>query len=88
MRILQAAPDVQAKIDRILEGKEVTQERPVTGPLLMGMSASARLLGISRATLWRVIRAGRLKKIEVLPGSYRLRRQDLLALAEEKEVAS
>ena len=50
-------------------------------PLLMGMSASAKLLGVSRATLWRMTKAGLLQKIEVLPGSFRLRRADLEAIA-------
>lgn len=85
LRILQAAPDIQAKIDRILEGRDDEQTRPLTGPLLLGMSASAKLLGISRATLWRMIQAGRLKRVEVLPGSYRLRRADLEAIAAGSE---
>ena len=33
-----------------------------------------------RATLWRMIKAGALQKIEVLPGSFRLRRADLEAI--------
>jgi excisionase family DNA binding protein len=43
------------------------------------MAASAKMLGVSRPTLWRMIRAGKLKKVEVLPGSHRLRRADLEA---------
>ena len=35
----------------------------------------------SRATLWRMIKFGLLEKIEVLPGSFRLRRTDLEAIA-------
>ena len=68
-------------IDGILEFG--VQKRPMAtpGPLLMGMSASAKLLGVSRATLWRMTKAGLLQKIEVLPGSFRLRRADLEAIA-------
>jgi excisionase family DNA binding protein len=51
------------------------------------MGAGARLLGVSRATLWRMIRAGRLDKVEVLPGSFRVRRADLEAVASGKAVA-
>jgi predicted DNA-binding transcriptional regulator AlpA len=47
----------------------------------MGMTASAQLLGVSRATLWRMIKGGLLQKIEVLPGSFRLRLADLEAIA-------
>jgi len=52
-----------------------------TSPLLLGMTASAKLLGVSRATLWRMIKGGVLQKVEVLPGSFRLRRADLEAIA-------
>lgn len=86
MRYLQATPEQQAAMDRILEGK--TDVRPAvasTGPLLLGMAASAKLLGISRATLWRMCRAGRLKKVEVLPGSFRLRRSDVEGIAKGVE---
>ena len=44
------------------------------------------MLNISRATLWRMVNAGRLKKVEILPGSYRLRRADVEAIANGKEV--
>ena len=69
-------------IDGILESgiirKKTTEP---TGPLLLGMTASAKLLGVSRATLWRMIKGGLLQKVEVLPGSFRLRRADLEAVA-------
>ena len=82
LKILQAPPEIQSEIDRILEGRPPAQQsEPPTGPLLMGMSAAAKFVGVSRATLWRVCRAGRLKKVELFPGSFRLRRADLLALA-------
>lgn len=82
LKLLQASPEVHAEIDRILDGKTTEEsETASTGPLLMGMGEGARFLGVGRATLWRMIRAGRLKKIEVLPGSFRVRRADLEAIA-------
>ena len=82
MKFLQADPEKQALIDKILEGRPATpQPEAPAGPLLLGMSAAAKFLGCSRATLWRICRAGRLTKVEILPGSFRLRRADLLALA-------
>ncbi|MDD5707928.1 MAG: helix-turn-helix domain-containing protein [Kiritimatiellae bacterium] len=53
---------------------------PGVTPHLMGMGAGAKYLGVSRATLWRIIMTGKLKKVELFPGSYRLRRVDLDAL--------
>jgi len=86
LKFLQATPEVQEEIDRILEGKPTPpkSEFPV-GPLLLGMSAAAKLIGVSRATLWRMCKAGRMQKVEILPGSFRLRRADLEKLATEKE---
>jgi len=52
----------------------------------LGMGAGAKLLGVSRATFWRMIKAGRLTKVEVLPDSFRVRRADVEALAGGKEV--
>lgn len=53
----------------------------VIGPLLLGMGAAARFLGVSRATLWRILQAGKVGKVELFPGSYRMRKADLVALA-------
>ena len=81
LRFLQATPEQQVAIDRILSGETLFSPRAPEGPLLCGMSAAARYLGVSRATLWRMTKAGVLQKVEVLPGSYRVRRADLLAIA-------
>jgi len=89
LKILQAPPEIQSEIDRILEGKPpAPHSEPPTGPLLMGMSASAKFIGVSRATLWRMCRADRLQKVEILPGSFRLRRSDLLKLVAGEGSAS
>ena len=66
LKFLHATPEQQSAIDRVLANDlPVTPPRPV-GPLLVGMGAGAKLLGVSRATLWRMLRAGRLEKVEVL----------------------
>jgi transcriptional regulator of acetoin/glycerol metabolism len=68
LKFLQADAGAQARIDEILEGKAPMIAERSTGPLLFGMSAAAKFLGVSRATLWRILQTGRLNKIEVLPG--------------------
>jgi excisionase family DNA binding protein len=55
--------------------------------LLYGMTAAATFLGVSRATLWRILQSGRLKKLEIMPGSFRVRRADLEAFAGGKDGA-
>jgi len=81
LKLLTATPEQVAAIDRILAVETKPERREPKAPFLVGMSEGARLLGLSRATLWRMIRAGRLEKVEVLPGSFRLRRGDLEAIA-------
>ena len=80
--MLQASTDQLRAIDHILAGDSVAQSnRPLCGPLLLNMSEAARFVGISRTSLWRLVKAGRLPRIEVLPGSYRVRREDVETLA-------
>ena len=87
LRFLQSTPEQQQAIDKILAG-DVDLSRPEPkGPLLVGMGEGAKFLGVSRATLWRMIKVGRLAKVEVLKESFRLRRADLEALAAGKAVS-
>ena len=81
LKILAASPEQLVAIDKILAGQFDQEQRDLKAPLLVGMGAGARLLGLSRATMWRMIKAGRLRKVEVLPGSFRLRLADLEAIA-------
>jgi excisionase family DNA binding protein len=80
-RLFIALPEQIQAIDDILESGVQKKTMVTSGPLLMRMSDSAKLLGVSRATLWRMIKSGILQKIEILPGSFRLRRADLEAIA-------
>ena len=85
LKFLQATPEQQAAIDRIFDGLIDVQRRD--GPLLLGMGVAAQFLGVSRATLWRMLQAGKLEKVELLPGSFRVRRADIEAIAAGKELA-
>ena len=80
-RLFAASPEQMEAIDGILESR--IHEKPATtsGPLLLGMSAAAKFLGVSRVSLWRMIKGGMLPKIEILPGTFRIRRADLEAIA-------
>ncbi len=80
LKILQADPEKLEQIDRLLEGRTWENDEAPRGPLLLGMSAAAKLLGVSRATLWRMIQAGRIEKVEILTGSYRVRRADIMEI--------
>ena len=84
MKFLQATPEQQELIDRILEGKPEATKLERRGPLLIGMGPAAEFLGVSRSTLWRMIQAGRLERVEVFTNSFRVRREDLEAIAAGK----
>jgi len=81
--ILAASEEKKDHALRILRGEVAAlPAKPVVGPLLMGMGAAARFVGCSRSTLWRVLQAGTIQKVELFPGSFRVRREDLIKLAE------
>ena len=52
-----------------------------TGPLLLTMGKAAALAGVSRSTLWRMIRLKKLDPVEIMPGTYRVRRVDIERIA-------
>jgi hypothetical protein len=85
---LSATDDRKRDALKVLKGEvaladsaSLRQGSGQAGPLLMGIGAGAKYLGVSRATLWRACVAGRIEKVELYPGSYRVRREDLERLA-------
>ena len=92
LRLLQASAEQQAAIDRILSGQlsldaiALRAAEAPKGPLLMMMGDAAKLLGVSRATIWRLAKMKRLERVEILPGTFRVRRADIEAIAAGKAV--
>ena len=82
--VFTATDEAKTKALAILEGRELLDTD--SGPLLLTMGQATNLLGVSRATLWRTIKAGRLPKVELYPGAFRLRRSDILAIVNGKAV--
>lgn len=76
IRILQASPDQLAAIDRVLDGTTEPAQPERRGPLLMRVCDAAALLGVHRATIRRLMLAGRLKPVALL-GAVRVRREDV-----------
>jgi len=77
MKILQASPAQLAVIDRVLDGITEPPRPERKGPFLLKMGDAAALLGVSRPTLWRMLNAGRLARVEILPSTYRVRREEI-----------
>lgn len=82
--IFTATDESKTKALAVLEGRELFDTD--SGPMLLSMGEAAALLHVSRATLWRTIKAGRLPKVELYPGAFRLRRSDILAIVNGKAV--
>jgi excisionase family DNA binding protein len=81
MRILQATPDQLTAIDCVLDGTLEPARPERRGPFLLKMGGAATLLGVSRPTLWRMLQAGRLARVEILPATFRVRREEVEAIA-------
>ena len=63
---------------RVLRGERLTAGvEDDDGPALMRTGEAAQFLGISRTTLWRLVRDGRIDQIEIRRGSHRYRKADL-----------
>ena len=80
MRILQASPEQLAAIDRVLDGTTEPARPERRGPLLMRVCDAASLLGVHRATIRRLMLAGRLKPVLLL-GAVRVRREEVEQIA-------
>ena len=85
LAVFTAKDEDKVKALDILQGKEIRQA--LSGPLLLTMGEATDLLGVSRATLWRMLEAGALEKVELYTGSYRLRVSDILELVEKRKPA-
>jgi excisionase family DNA binding protein len=92
--VFTATDEAKTRALAILEGRASTPalsqvegpSRPEdNSPLLLTMGEAAQLLNVSRATLWRTIKSGRLPKVELYPGAFRLRRSDILALVNGRD---
>jgi len=75
--VFTATEEAKEQALPLLEGRE----KPAPAdPALLLMGEAAELLNVSRPTLWRMLKAGRLQKVELYPGSFRLRRSDIMAI--------
>lgn len=84
--VFTATDAAKSRALSILQGEESATIESLQEPLLLGMGQAAKLMGLSRATLWRLIKSGRLEKVELYPGSYRVRKSDILTLIAESGV--
>jgi len=72
----------RATLQRLVSGQTDTPAAATNGPVLLNQKDAARLLGISRITLWRMTKNGIIRPVELSPGNTRYRREDLATLAQ------
>lgn len=68
----------------ILENGYHSHDNAEQQPLLMTMTAAAHFLGVSRVTMWRMVKEGVLQPVEITPRVFRIRRQDVQDLASKR----
>ena len=74
--LLSATPAQQAAVDAVLV-EQPESKRPVSFRLYR-MGEAAELTGLSRTTLWRAIKEGRLSAVEIRKGSNRIHETELM----------
>lgn len=81
IKILLASPAQLEAIDRVLAGRTEPLRTERQAPLLLRVCDAAKLLGVHRATIRRLMLAGRLTPVKLL-GAVRVRRDELEAIGE------
>lgn len=79
--IVAASPERKTAALKALRGEAAPAVQALAGPLFFNMGGAAKYLGIGRSSLWRLVQAGRVPTVELMPGMIRVRRADLDQLA-------
>ena len=79
--LLTADADTLARVDSILEGT-ATEATP-TDRRLLSMTDTAKVLGMSRQTIWRMVKEERLPVVEIRAGRYRVPSASITAMLQE-----
>lgn len=77
-KLLSATPDQLAKIDGVLDGK--VSHEPVSVKLFT-LSGAARKLGVSRATVWRMVKGGSVRTVYIRDNARRIAESELIRIA-------
>lgn len=85
-RLLNATPAELKKVAGVFNG-EPTEQAEVADRKLLSIQQAAAAMGVSRTTVWRLLRAGRLPVIELRPGSRRVPSAAITALVQKGRCA-
>lgn len=70
VKMFAATPEQLAKIDEVLTPTPTTEPTRSTAATLFTFAETARKLGLSRATIWRMVRAGDIKTVPLGSGHW------------------
>jgi len=85
--LLAANPDTLRRVDRILTGEPGEGATEPTDRRLLSIAQAAVALGVSRTTIWRLLRDGGLPCVELRPGSRRVPSAAVTAFARKGHCA-
>lgn len=78
LKLATATPPLLAQVDAVLEGRK---ERTAPETRLYSISQTARLLNVSRMTVYRLKKQGRLRAVELPGGTSRITSASVEAFA-------
>jgi len=77
-KLIVATPDKLAAIDGVLNGKVSHDPESVK---LYTLSAAARKTGMSRATIWRMVKGGSVRTVHIRENARRIPESELVRIA-------
>lgn len=81
--LFTATPETLAAVDAVLAGR-LEPEQP-TSLKLLRTGQAAKVSGLSRCTIYRLCKEGRLRKVEIRKGSFRIPEDELRRLVEGRK---
>lgn len=78
MKMLLASTEILNRVEAVLDNRHT--EPSLSDRRLLTLGAAARMLGVSRMTIYRMARDGRLPVVETRAGRYRVPSNALTAL--------
>ncbi len=81
LKLLAASPSVLAAVDAVLDGRDKGMEKADDDTRLVTYSEAAQRLNLSRPTIYRLVKIGRLETVP-LDGTRRIRLKSLVEFAD------
>lgn len=84
-KLADSTPEQLESIDAILKGQILSRELDSQKPALLTKRQAAKVLNVSRTTLWRMVKMGMISTVEVIPGMDRIPLSDIEAILQRRK---